>query len=225
MSLSVSGMSSSSSDSASTSSIPKIPNDRALFDNWRMVMRAYLDDKGVWSVVSAGEVGSVSAAASSSSSSSSSSKGITKGKDDTDDSEASQVSPSPGAEDPEVSKFKKKAWSILMQSFSKPTHYDHARQVPEGDPAALWNRLIKSYGIVRTAESKAALRTQLYRSNRKTAKQTMDDYIAHTDKLIFDLKSAGEIVSNSERKFFILEGLAGIPEWELIVDYSQTGCG
>jgi hypothetical protein len=44
----VSDMSSSSSDSASTSSIPKLPSDRAQFDNWRMVMRAYLDDKGVW---------------------------------------------------------------------------------------------------------------------------------------------------------------------------------
>jgi hypothetical protein len=97
-------------------------------------------------------------------------------------------------------------------------HYEHAKQVTQGDPAALWRRLELAYGTATSAAAKAAVRSQLNRTNRKIAKHTMDDYIAHTDKLIYELKHAGENVSNSDRKFWILEGLVGIPEWELQVE-------
>ena len=216
----MSNMSSPSSDSASTSSIPKLPNDRGQFDNWRMVMRAYLDDKGVWSVVSAGEGTGVSTSASlsvSSNSSSSTKSADSKGKD-ADDGSTPNPSPSPGAEDLEGGKLKKKAWLILLQSCWKASHYDHAKQVTYGDPAALWKRLNSSYGIVKTAETMAALHSQLA-SLRMHRKETMDDYIARADKLISDLRSAGNDILKAQRKLYILQGLNDFPEWETAIEF------
>jgi hypothetical protein len=206
----MSGASNSSSDNASSSSIPKLPHDRALFGQWRMVMHAYLNVKGVWSVVCAGDGDGVSSTAGSST------KSVSKGKEDTD-VETSVSSPSTGQEEPDVGKLKKLAWLILLQACSKPTHFDHAQQA-DGDPAALWKRLVSSYGIVKTAETMAALHAQLA-FIRITRKELMDEYIARCDKLFADLKYAGNDIHKAQRKLYILQGLCDCPEWQTTVEF------
>jgi hypothetical protein len=201
MSLSMSGMSSQSSDSASTSSIPKIPNDRALWDNWSMHMRAYLDDKGVLNVVIPADVVGSSLTG--------------KGKDDGSDASSSSSSSSSDSE-LDVSKLRKKAWLILLQSFSKPTHYDHARQVHDSDPAKLWKRLASAYGMVKTAETVAALYNQI-QSLLIHRKEHMEAYIVRADKIMFDLNLAGSPIPRAGRKMHILQGLRHLPEWTTVM--------
>jgi hypothetical protein len=121
MSLITSGMSNSSSDSASTSSVPKLPLDRGQFVYWQMHMRAYLDDKGVWSVVCAGDAAdeSVTAGSSSSSSSSSGTNGAEpKGKDGVDGTDASGKlsSPSTSVDHADVGKKRKRGYFCCSRS-------------------------------------------------------------------------------------------------------------
>ena len=90
------------------------------------------------------------------------------------------------------------------------------KQLPRGDAHAVWKKLVATYGVVRSTESKVSMLGQL--SNlKKSNTETIENYIARADKLVADLKCVDETISVDQRKYHILEGLQGLDEWKLDV--------
>src|SRR6185437_8277667 len=158
--------------------IPPFPSNKGDFDDWRMVMQAYLDARGLWSGVCNVDSKSVSSSSLSS---------------PTEDSDKS-----------------KKAFSILLQSFGKK-QLNNIKTLPAGDALAVWNKIISVYGIVKTTESRMSLLEQL-KNIKKLRKESVEDYVARIDRIIYDLQILNEIITSSQRKYYIIEGLLNLDE-------------
>src|SRR5689334_18610697 len=133
MSLNMSFNNEYSSSSGGENSVPKFPDRKEDFEDWKMVMTAYLDARGLLEVVT-----NVTIQISKSTSSSSS------GKDDTDTKSTKSSTPISSTTDDDK---RKRAHSLLLSSFKKK-QLALAKQVQAGDAAALWKKINDVYGII-----------------------------------------------------------------------------
>jgi hypothetical protein len=178
------------SSSPGENAIPKFPNDREDFDDYRMVMIAFLDARGLWNSVQ------------------STSKNETIQNNNKDESSSS----------PEVSVIDektKRAYAILLQSFGRE-QLRLVKSVPSGDAAMVWKTIEQNYGIIKTTETYVSLLDKL-NNIKKLNKETIKTYVARIDKIIMDLECLGEKISLRHRKYYILEGLCQLDEWKLDV--------
>ena len=130
------------------------------------------------------------------------------------DAKSSSSSSSTPAKKTDVEKSKE-AYAILARSFGSK-QIALVKQLPRGDAHAVWKKLVATYGVVRSTESKVSMLGQL--SNlKKSNTETIENYIARADKLVADLKCVDETISVDQRKYHILEGLQGLDEWKLDV--------
>ena len=184
--------SSSSSSSSSDHGIPKFPdNTKVDYVYWRMMMRACLAGRGLWfGVVVTSDVET--------------------GKTDNDSSSSTKSTTS-------ISLNEKswKAYYILLQSFTKK-QLTIINSIEEGNAAEVWKKIESVYGVVRSTESKMSKFDQL-KMIKKMKNESIEDFIAKIDTIIGELKSMGENVSPTMKKYYIIEGLKGLEEWEMDV--------
>jgi hypothetical protein len=193
---------STSSDTAFSSGenvIPKFPDRKEDFDEYRMVMQAYLDARGLWSSVNV-----VSSVAS-----------LSKDVQEASESSSSSSTGDDKSKTPVTDEKAKRAFAILLQSF-KRKQLLMVKQITPGDAASVWKKICSVYGTVKSTETQVSLLDQL-KYMKKTTKETIEDYLARVDRIIYDLKTLGEVVSDTQRKYYILEGLIGLEEWQLDV--------
>ena len=147
--MSLTSSNSDSGISGNENSIPKFPERREKYLDWKMVMSAYLDARGLLEIAT-GEASSE--------------------EEDSDSKKSSSSSSSSSLSS--FNEKSKRVYALLLQSF-RDKQMLFAQQVKPGDAAALWKKLNDTYGIIKTTDTKMSILYQLQNIRKFTGEEAI----------------------------------------------------
>jgi hypothetical protein len=164
------------------------------FPTWLFRIRAELDSKDLWSVVSKPV------------------KGLQEYREIESTYDLSKETGEQKKKRMELEGKSKKAYNILIQSLTRK-QIALVQPVFQGNAHIVMKVLENNYGIKKNTNTTMSLFSKLS-NNKKIVHESMNDYFARIEQMIFDLSSLDVVISDEQKKYFILTGLGDLPEWK-----------
>ena len=220
MSKNMSGDKSDDIFSSSENKIPKFPKDREYFKPWVQRMKLFLNIRGYWQVTSK-SIQAIMDELTSTTNTNNNNNNNNKntGSSTPSTTTSSSSSSSKGTLDELKEKLtmqSMRAYYIIMQSLHY-SQYTIVASVESDNAYELWKKINEVYGVVKTSETHASILSKII-TIEKQRKETMIEYISTIKKLISELELINDSkISSMDEKFYILNGLRNITEWQVDV--------
>lgn len=109
----------------------------------------------------------------------------------------------------------RKAYNYIIQSLNKK-QIELVRNVCQGNAYLVMQVLKKTYGMNKSTSTTMTLFNKL-NNIKKSSTESMSDYFARIDRMIYDLQVLESVITVNQKKYFVLAGLQDDPEWKSII--------
>ena len=187
---------------------PLFPAKREEFDNYKFLLDLYLEMRGLMNVVT------------NATSSLNGNQEAEKAKNN--DSKNEEKNKSSSSTQQAFSAESKRAYNIIIMSLSRESkQIDLVKGIPRGDAAAVYKKLVDTYGVVQSSSNQSLIIEKLNDAT-KLRSEPIEEFIARMDTMFRHLRVCGTSLDLAMQKYYILNALKNLDEWKLTVKLIKT---